>query len=90
MSLLSEATLLLVEALLEIGQLGIQCFNLLVLPLLFLSQNLKIELHVGCIVSLQSANIDLVLKMHQAVLICMLKLENFGDNGMDDRIETFH
>ena len=52
LGLLGETTFLFVEALLEIGKLGIQCFNLLVLPLFFLSQDLKIEFHVGCIVSL--------------------------------------
>lgn len=64
LSLLGELTFLLLEALLQIRQLRIQTFNLLILPLLLLRQDLKIKLDIRSVVRLKTAYIDLVLKLH--------------------------
>lgn len=64
LGLLSELTFLLLEALLQIRQLRIQTFNLLILPLLLLRQDLKIKLDIRSVVRLKTAYIDLVLKLH--------------------------
>ena len=84
LGLLGELTLLLLEALLQICQLCIQTFNLLILPLLLLSQDLKIKLDIRSVVRLKTAYIDLVLKLHQAVLIGVLQFENLRDDRVDD------
>ena len=64
LSLLGEVAFLLLEALLQIRQLRIQTFNLLILPLLFLRQDLKIKLDIRSVVRLKTAYIDLVLELH--------------------------
>ena len=83
-SLLIEIILLLSEPLIHIRKLCIQTFNLLVLPLLLLSQNLEVKLDIGSIISLELADINLVLKLHQAVLVGVTKLEDLGNDRVDD------
>ena len=83
-SLLIEIILLLSEPLIHIRKLCIQTFNLLVLPLLLLSQNLEVKLDIGSIISLELADINLVLKLHQAVLVGVTKLKDLGNDRVDD------
>ena len=82
------AALLLRKCVGEGSQLRIESFDLLVLPLFLLCQNLKVELHIGRVVSLQTTNVNLVLKLHEAALVGLLKFENLGDNGVDDRVDA--
>ena len=63
-SLFIESSFLLGNLAGDTVKLGIQTFNLLVLPLLLLCEDLKVELDISCVISLKSANIDLVLKLH--------------------------
>ena len=72
---LSQLVLLLVKPRCDVGQLSIQTFEFLVLPLLLLSQYVKVKLDISCIISLELAHIDLVLELHYTVFICMLEFE---------------
>ena len=84
LSLLSEPAFLLIKALCQIRQLRIQTFDFLILPLLLLGQDLKVELDVRSVVGLETAHVDLVLQLHQTVLVRVLQLENLRDDRMDD------
>jgi len=72
---LSQLVLLLVKPRCDVGQLGIQTFQFLVLPLLLLSQYVKVKLDISCIISLELAHINLVLELHYTVFICMLEFK---------------
>ena len=72
----------------EGGQLRIESFDLLVLPLFLLCKDLEVELNIRCIVSLETTDVNLVLELHKAALVGLLELENLGDYGVDDRVKA--
>ena len=78
--------MLVSKGLLQLSDRLLQALNLHIGIQLLLSEDLNIKLKVLCIFGLKTANIELVLEFHDAVVERSLKLEKLGNDSMHDRV----